>query len=103
MNDGGLPLYLFAQTVGGTASLTTTNSMEWAQRKKMTEKIRSRLHVIISMSRRSIEAYSSQFYDLFHYGFLLNMDHWSRSEMTSYTTTALTLYCEFPKEQVRFI
>jgi dynein heavy chain len=114
MNNGGLPLRLFGQQHNqptrpgdfveqiGSTMTSTAQSMEWTQRQEMIEKIRSRLHVVISMSRRTIVAHSLQFYDLFHRGLIVNMDNWMRDDMVSFTTTAISLNCELAKEQVVF-
>lgn len=101
MNQGGLPLRIFGQQANSTEGSTNSQVMHWFQRQEIADKIRSNLHIVISMTRRSVLAYNSQFYTLFHYGLLVNMDNWPRSDLFSYTINALTLYCEMPKKQVR--
>jgi hypothetical protein len=101
MNEGGLPLRIFGQQANSSEGSSNSQVMRWFQRQEMADKIRSNLHIFISMSKRSVAAYNSQFYTLFHYALLVNMDNWTRSDLLSYTTTALTLYCEMPKEQIR--
>jgi hypothetical protein len=110
MNEGGMPLRLFAQqqssdseNPGSSTMASNAQNMEWFQRQEMAEKIRARLHIVISMSKRSVEAYNNQFYDLFHYALILNMDNWMRNDLVSFTTSALNLYCELPKEQASHI
>lgn len=82
INEGGLPLRLFGQTgneqSNTSAMASNAQHMDWFQRQEMTEKIRSRLHIIISMSKRSIISFKNQFYNLFHYALIMNMDNWTR-------------------------
>ncbi|KAI6215163.1 Dynein heavy chain at 62B [Aphelenchoides besseyi] len=106
MNNGGLPLRLFGQQQTlvarsgagetfdnrGTAN-TAAQSMEWTQRISVSHKLRTQLHIVLSMSRRSVMEYNAQFYQLFHYALVVNMDNWMRDDMISFLHNNSIIFC----------